>query len=206
MDPDWLTCLACAPHATARLNEDPALAARWIALPRRRLSPGQCLHPAGQPVRASWFVEEGLVRSVVRDTRGRERNTGFHAECSWIGAGVPPYPAVSVAGIEAIEASRVVELGHGELQAWLAEMSAVGDMLADALRFAFARQAAREAELLLLTATQRYQAFVSNQPALAARLPQHQLAIYLGVTDVGLSRIRARLGLTPAGRARRGAG
>jgi len=153
-------------------------------------------------VRASWFVEEGLARTVVRDARGRERNTGFHAECTWMGAGVPPFPTVSIGSIEAIEALRVVELGHGDLQTWLADMPAVSDMLADALRHAFARQAAREADLLLLTATQRYQAFVSNQPALAARLPQHQLAMYLGVTDVGLSRIRARLGLTPAGRAR----
>jgi len=180
--------------------DDPALASRWAVLPRRRLSAGQCLHPAGQPVRSSWFVEEGLARTVVRDARGRERNTGFHAECAWIGAGVPPLPTVSVASIEAIEPLRVVELSHEELRAWLADMPVVSEMLADALRHSFERQATREADLLLLTATQRYQAFVSNHRALAVRLPQHQLAMYLGVTDVGLSRIRARLGLTPAAR------
>jgi CRP-like cAMP-binding protein len=39
----------------------------------------------------------------------------------------------------------------------------------------------------------RYAAFVAQRPGLAARVPQQDLARYLGITPVSLSRIRGRL-------------
>ena len=51
----------------------------------------------------------------------------------------------------------------------------------------------RERALLELTATERYQAFVRDEPALFARLPLYHVASYVGVTEVSLSRIRGRL-------------
>ena len=35
--------------------------------------------------------------------------------------------------------------------------------------------------------------FLAEEPALAARIPQKDLALYLGITPVALSRIRGRL-------------
>ena len=53
---------------------------------------------------------------------------------------------------------------------------------------------ARLAELLLLSPEQRYQALLSGpKTKILARIPQHYIASYLGVTPVSLSRIRARL-------------
>jgi CRP-like cAMP-binding protein len=40
---------------------------------------------------------------------------------------------------------------------------------------------------------ERYQALVREQPDLVARIPQHFIASYLGITPVSLSRIRARI-------------
>lgn len=39
----------------------------------------------------------------------------------------------------------------------------------------------------------RYQALLANQPQLATRVPKNELATYLGITPVSLSRIRNRL-------------
>lgn len=39
----------------------------------------------------------------------------------------------------------------------------------------------------------RYQTLLANQPKLAARVPQYELASYLGITPVSVSRIRNRL-------------
>lgn len=43
------------------------------------------------------------------------------------------------------------------------------------------------------TPTQRYQDLVTNEPELLERVPLHELATYLGITPVSLSRIRKRL-------------
>ena len=56
-----------------------------------------------------------------------------------------------------------------------------------------ARKEKRERELLTLTPEQRYGRFLEEEPALAARIPQKDLALYLGITPVALSRIRGRL-------------
>lgn len=40
---------------------------------------------------------------------------------------------------------------------------------------------------------ERYQKLLAERPALLGRVPQHQLASYLGVTPESLSRIRKRI-------------
>jgi CRP-like cAMP-binding protein len=51
----------------------------------------------------------------------------------------------------------------------------------------------REKELLLDDAETRYRSFLKEFPAGQHRLKQHLVASYLGITPVGLSRIRRRL-------------
>ena len=49
-------------------------------------------------------------------------------------------------------------------------------------------QTQRESQLLALTPTERYAAFVLEHGALSARIPLHHVASYLGITNVSLSR------------------
>lgn len=44
------------------------------------------------------------------------------------------------------------------------------------------------------TPTGRYQALVADNPEVLDRVPLHEIATYLGMTPVSLSRIRSRLG------------
>lgn len=53
----------------------------------------------------------------------------------------------------------------------------------------------READLLLLSLTELYQQFCKQYPELSQTLPNYQIASYLGVSEVSLSRIRAKLGI-----------
>jgi CRP-like cAMP-binding protein len=57
----------------------------------------------------------------------------------------------------------------------------------------YLRQEARQRELLLEDAATRCRGFVTGHPGLARRLTQAQIASYVGVTPVALSRIRGRL-------------
>lgn len=94
----------------------------------------------------------------------------------------------------AIEAS-VVEW----LEWRVIERAAAGDVAwQHAVRMAFQalarRKVHRERDLLMLTPEQLYRALVRDTPGIAARVPQRDLAAYLGVTAVGLNRIVKRCG------------
>ena len=54
----------------------------------------------------------------------------------------------------------------------------------------------REQQLLTDTPTQRYESFMSEFGSVAADIPLFQIAAYLGITDVSLSRIRKRLNVS----------
>lgn len=188
-------CSPCGPGLARVLDAEPLLARAWAALPRRRWPAGARLLSTGEPAHDLWFIESGLVRLYCLAPDGLERNKSFHAEGAWVGAGVPPRPAPSPYFIEALEPLQVVQLSYVELQRWSLQWPAVGELLVAGLGRVFARLAAREAELLLLDAPDRYRAYLSEHAAIAARVPLRHVAGYLGITDVALSRIRRRLGI-----------
>ena len=54
----------------------------------------------------------------------------------------------------------------------------------------------REASFLLDSAPTRYQNFLEQYPGLEDRIPHYHIASYLGITNVALSRIRKKLGIS----------
>ncbi len=59
----------------------------------------------------------------------------------------------------------------------------------------FIEKEKREREFLSEDATTRYLAFKQTYPGLERRIPQYQVASYLGITPVALSRIRRKLNI-----------
>jgi CRP-like cAMP-binding protein len=171
-----------------------------MALPRRQLAVKEVLLRAGADTQSTWLVERGLVRSYYLNDEGVERNRAFHAEGSWLGSGVPPVSSPCSYSIEAMEPTQVVELSYTTLRAWIHQFATIRLALDEAMSCMFSGQAQREAELLTLSPQARYEAFLADQSELAARIPIHHVASYLGISGVSLSRIRARLGLSNQGR------
>lgn len=194
-------CVACLPRALAQVvAQDPALSARWQALPVRRLAAGATLLRLGEAPGHVWWIRSGLVRFYFLSAEGVERNKSFHAEGAWIGSGVPPHPSPSPYAVEALEATELLELSYAELAENMRRFATVGTLLEEAMSWTFTRQAVREAELLSQDAATRYLQFLQDRPELAQRVPLHHVASHLGITNVALSRIRARLGLRGAPR------
>ena len=54
----------------------------------------------------------------------------------------------------------------------------------------------READFLLMSATERYEKFLQEYAHIVDSIPNYHIASYLGITEVGLSRIRRQLKLT----------
>jgi CRP-like cAMP-binding protein len=191
--PDPFDCLACQPALHALVAAQPPLARKWATLARRHWPAGRTILRMGQSCDRLWLIERGLARAYFQADDGLERNKSFHAEGAWIGGGIPPHVVPSPYAIDALEAVDAIEMSYDDLLECERAVPAVRALVDDALRTAFARQAQRESELLLLDATARYRAFLADYASLAARIPLHQVASYVGITNVALSRIRSRL-------------
>lgn len=184
-------CPICGPALQAWLAQSAPRLRRWQRLPRLQLRRGQALLRAGETPTALWLVEQGLLRASFLDAQGRERNHAFHAEQQWLG--LPGTPQPSPYNLDALESSRLCVLPYAELRAWQAEEPGLAELLWQGLALQIQRLTAREQQWLMLDAGERYLRFLREEPALATRLRQRQLASYLGISDVALSRIRRRL-------------
>lgn len=155
---------------------------------------GQHLVLPGAPMRDLYFVARGLLRLYYVDPDGRAWNKSFVAEGRFAGAFSSymlnlPAPFA----VEALEPVAVLAARWEELEALYERhprLERLGRRFAEWL---LVRKELRERAFLELDATARYQAFLRDEPALAARLPGFHVASYLGVTEVTLSRIRGRL-------------
>lgn len=178
----------------------PALAHAWLGLPRVHYAERALVHAAGALTDTLWWLESGLVRSYYCSADGRERNRAFHAEGSWLCSGMLLVPSESPFSIEALEPTCLVALDYATLQAWTTQHSDLRAVLDHTMHKALAESTQREAQCLMYSPQERYQTMLQEQAELLARIPLHQLASYLGVSVVSMSRMRARMGLVRPGR------
>lgn len=181
--PSESDCPVCGPALATFLQGHPQLGPAWSALPRKALDKGQ-----DAPSGGLCFVEQGLLRSYWVDASGQQRNRAFHLPGDWAGSVAASHSLVT----EALEPSRIAFLSWAGLAEWQAHGS-VAAALVQALRVHIGQLAEREASQSLETATQRYTRLLQEQPDWLARVPQHHVASFLGITPVALSRIRRRL-------------
>jgi CRP-like cAMP-binding protein len=160
----------------------------------RQLARNDYFLRAGEASERLCFVNSGLLRFFYRDTEGNESNKSFSRENDFAGAysawltGTP-----ARFSIQTLEPTQLLEARFADITA-LFEAHAcwqkLGRLLAEDL---YVRKEQREAEFLLDDAETRYRNFQRHYPDLEARLAQYQVAAYIGITPVALSRIRARM-------------
>ena len=185
----------------------------WEALAgrvrRQALRAGQVLFHAGAPHPHVVCVVEGVLKLVYDTADGKQWIKAFAEP----GLSFASLTALSEGGRAsfsacAVGAAVVERVPFADLEKLAARHRAWQCLLANAFRLYGERKEQRERELLTLSAEERYRRFAAEQPALEARLTQHEVAAYVRVTPVALSRIKARLRRAaplPAGGAEEGA-
>ena len=160
----------------------------------RACAAGEPVFHAGQPWPWLAVVTEGVAKLVYTRDDGSERIKSFIAEGGFFAslAALEPQGRTSFCA-RALTPLVIEQLPYAALQDFGDRHMAWQRALRAAIQFYGQRKEKRERELLMLTPQQRYAAFLAEEPALASRIPLQDLALYLGVTPVALSRIRARL-------------
>lgn len=165
----------------------------------RRFDKNEFLVRASEPGRYIYFLCSGLVRLYYETETGKQFNKSFAWEGMFVAGSLNFDPREGVAenayGVESLEpvlALAITVDDFGRLMTtdvnWVRFRDAYIRWLAE-------RKSRRERQLLLESAEERYRGFLRDFPVAVPRIPQYHIALYLGITDVALSRIKKRAGL-----------
>jgi CRP-like cAMP-binding protein len=157
-------------------------------------APGEYLFHTGDSHPFVCCVRKGLVKLVYETSNGKEWIKAFSAEGGFFAsASALKHGGCATFSVLAVETTIVEKLDYRVIQR-LADVHILWQKtLSNAFQLYGARKEKRERELLTLSAEDRYRAFIAEYAMLKERIPQKDLARYLGVTPVGLSRIKSRV-------------
>jgi CRP-like cAMP-binding protein len=147
------------------------------------------------------FVLDGLFKVFITSTRGKTYIKRFVREGELVG----PYHAFitgkpATVSVQALEPARVVMLRADKLRALFGRHACwqeVGRKIAE--RY-FCEREVDELERVMLSAEARYRKLVREDAALVGRVSQGDIARFIGISPVSLSRIRRRIAGAKANR------
>lgn len=148
----------------------------------------------GQVCKHYTFVIKGCFKMYGVDDKGFSHNIQFAAEDNWI-ADIGSFytQTASKLNIEALEDSEIYQINQPDLYWLFVEINKVNRMFKVISENNFVEIQNRVLQNFSSTAEQRYLSFLEQYPQLSNRLPNTQIASYLGITPEFLSKIRKRL-------------
>lgn len=170
-------------------HEKQALASR---LKKRNIKRRQYLLQEGDICTSFTYVETGCFKMYGIDLSGTEHNLLFAAENDWItdlDSLHKEKPARLF--IEAMEPATVFQLSKGDLWYLYTNYSKFDRNFRVIIEDKYIELQNRLLQTFSTTAYQRYASFLEQYPNLTNRLPNTQIASYLGITPEFLSKIRS---------------
>jgi CRP-like cAMP-binding protein len=140
------------------------------------------------------FVISGLFRMYAVDKNGTEHNMQFTGENGWIcDIGSFNSEKPTRLSIEALEPSTILRIEKSNLLYLYANFPKFDRNFRVITENKFIELENRVLQNISSTAEERYQAFLEQYPHLTNRLPNTQIASYIGITPEFLSKIRSNL-------------
>lgn len=137
------------------------------------------------------FVVKGCLRMYLIDAEGKEHNILFAAEGDWI-SDIDSFHALSPSqsNIQALEHSEIIQIAQQDLYYLYINIVKLDRIFKVITEEKYVELQKRVFQNISSTAQQRYMAFLKQYPKLANRLPNTQIASYLGITPEFLSMVR----------------
>ena len=160
----------------------------------RKIKRRQLILTEDEVCRHYTFVVDGCFKVFQVDKKGVEHNLQFSAENDWIMIIDSFYSGnKSKVNIEAIEPSTIFQISRPDLIYFFRTYPKFDRNFRVIVETRFAELENRMLQMISSTAEERYLSFLRQYPALSQRLPNTQIASYLGITPEFLSMIRKEI-------------
>ena len=151
----------------------------------------------GKVAQEVYFVIRGCMR-LYYDKDGVDISAFFFTENMFAGA----YDSFTTKtksrhSIETIEDCHCLSITYNSLQSLYIELPKMNELIRKVLEKRFFELHQLFTSQILDSPEERYLNLLKERPDLLQRVPQHQIATFLGVTPVSLSRIRSRVSKRP---------
>lgn len=159
----------------------------------RRYRKKQYILQEGETARHETLILKGLTRTYDVDEKGQEHVVQFGAEDWWVGdlySFLSELP--SKHNIECLEDTQVFQITKANLETLYGRVPKMERHFRIIIQNAFITSTQRVADTLSKPAPERYRDFIAKYPNIESRIPNHQVASYLGITPQSLSRIRSQ--------------
>ncbi len=157
----------------------------------KKIRKKQFLLEEGEVCQFECFVNSGCLRQFYLDDSGQEHIIQFAVTDWWISdqysflTGLPsPY------FIDALENSEVILINKTSLEDLYQKVPKFERFFRIAFQSSYVALQKRILANISQTAEERYHNFVSTYPEIEQRVPQHQVASYLGIKPESLSRLK----------------
>ncbi len=148
----------------------------------------------GEADRSLYFVKSGFLKAYYLTESGGEQIKSFIDQGKVIGsltaaaAGEP-----NTFSLVCLEDCTLMRFPFDALREQAAHTPALSEMVTGLLLELAMKKERREYEFLCLSAEERYRRLLARMPELTSRVTQQDIALYLGITPVALSRIKKRV-------------
>lgn len=159
----------------------------------KRFAKGEDLFTQGEICRDVFMMSEGLVKLHYITLDGKEWIKSFIMNIGLVGSRTSQsLNQPSTFSATCLEDCVVHILPYATFETACVEDPKLAAMAFQFFQWLGLKKEQREHQLLCLTAEERYRNFLSDNSALASRITQTDMARYLGITPIALSRIKNR--------------
>ena len=158
-----------------------------------RFGAGEHVFRQGDEDRSVYVLQKGLLKAYYLSDEGKENIKSFIQPGELIGSLASAYLKEDCSfSVVCLEPSVATEIEFDTLYAATKEDQEMASAMVEHLLNFSMRKERREREFLTESAEERYHMLLDSSPELFDKVTQKDIARYLGITPVALSRIRKR--------------
>lgn len=147
----------------------------------------------GDDDRYLYFVQSGMLKAYYTSEEGKEFVKSFIATNDIICSLTSAYSKGACSfSLICLEDTELLKIPFSKLSGSSKEYHEIATNMVDVLLNFSMKKEKREYEFLCLSAEQRYRLLEKNSPEIVKKVTQNDIARYLGITPVALSRIKNR--------------
>jgi len=160
----------------------------------KKLDAGELIAKPGEVPNKIYMLVSGMMRAYLSSEKGKEFNKNFFLPFSFVGALtalIQNQP--SRLTYEALTACHVYEVSFSDIAELCKSDINISNLYNRILEHVYIRYEERQLEFISMDAKARYLTLRKRIPNIDELIPQYQIASYLSITAVQLSRIRRKI-------------